>query len=413
MIKVENIEVMNFEGAIRGMRNALNSWDKSDSYKDGATFRVGKEDLTLMKRLYAAGPSHRKYLRQIFVSMDITAPTYWNAEFDTYKIGVTRNSCSFMHTGLNKPFEITDFSISDDRVYEVLSPVSKEKSKIVYPYETDKYKPYTGKNGRTYRIYKNGRVVAEKFEYVDTMNRHRVLAEKECTPSITPHGYYEINLGGKNGKKWMLHRLIATVWIDNPNQYMTVNHKDGNKGNNCVENLEWTTLQDNIRDGYVNGLYENGKSLHARYLKWKNGHSIFSDPWINKMIVLDREECGMTCYELAEKYGITVNQANNIISGQKSEYTDLFLLCFTYERIIAALNSLREQYMLSKDTEVFQQIRRLLPSGYNQRYTITMNYENVVSMIEQRSNHKLSEWLDFCDVLRSLPCIKEIMEESK
>ena len=80
MIKVENIETFNFEGAIRGLRNPLNSWDKSDSERDSHPpydWIIGPKDLDLMKRLYKAGTEHRKYLRQIFVSLDITAPLYW------------------------------------------------------------------------------------------------------------------------------------------------------------------------------------------------------------------------------------------------------------------------------------------------------------------------------------------------
>lgn len=106
MIKVEHIEVFNFEGAIRGMRNPMNSWDKSDSVHD----HVGDNDLDLMHRLYSAGSEHRKYLRQIFVSLDITAPLYWWKEFDTYKVGTVANSCSTMHKIAAKEFEMEDFS---------------------------------------------------------------------------------------------------------------------------------------------------------------------------------------------------------------------------------------------------------------------------------------------------------------
>ena len=115
MIKVENIDVWGFEHAIRGMRNPMNSWDKSDSGygidgEDEDVFVVGKNDLDLMKRLYKAGTEHRKYLRQIFVSMDITAPLYWWKEFDTYKVGTVANSCSTMHKIAAKEFELDDFS---------------------------------------------------------------------------------------------------------------------------------------------------------------------------------------------------------------------------------------------------------------------------------------------------------------
>ena len=116
MIKVEKIGVWGFEHAIRGMRNPKNSWDKSDSeykfnFDNELEFMIGKNDLGLMHMLYVAGPEHRKYLRQIFVSMDITAPLYWWKEFDTYKIGTTADSCSTMHKIHAKEFEPDDFSI--------------------------------------------------------------------------------------------------------------------------------------------------------------------------------------------------------------------------------------------------------------------------------------------------------------
>ena len=127
MIKVENIDFWGFEHAIRGMRNPMNSWDKSDSFCcidrldcDGCPCEgvddtcnstvgmenviVGKNDLDLMRRLYKAGTEHRKYLRQIFVSMDITAPLYWWKEADTYKVGTVANSCSTMHKIHSKKF---------------------------------------------------------------------------------------------------------------------------------------------------------------------------------------------------------------------------------------------------------------------------------------------------------------------
>lgn len=112
MIKIENIEVYGWKAAIRGMRNPLNSWDKSDSIKDVDTGRIaiGNSDLALMKKLCRAGTDHRKFMRMINVTCDITAPMYWWKEFDTYKVGTVRNSCSTMHTVTNKPFTLDDFS---------------------------------------------------------------------------------------------------------------------------------------------------------------------------------------------------------------------------------------------------------------------------------------------------------------
>lgn len=121
MIKFENTEVMNFEGALRGMRNPLNSWDKSDSFyypnwEDqglNARYIIGPNDLNLAQRLIKAGSDHRKFLRQIFVSVDITAPLLWWKEFDTYKVATVANSCSTMHKIHSKPIELSDFSIDD------------------------------------------------------------------------------------------------------------------------------------------------------------------------------------------------------------------------------------------------------------------------------------------------------------
>ena len=111
MIKIERYSVMNFENAIRGARNPMNSWDRIDSYYDAdGQYVLGENDLTLAKKLARAGSDHRKFLRQIFVSVDITAPLYWWKEFDTYKVGTVANSCSTMHKIHAKAFERNDFS---------------------------------------------------------------------------------------------------------------------------------------------------------------------------------------------------------------------------------------------------------------------------------------------------------------
>ena len=221
MIKVENIDIWGFEHAVRGMRNPMNSWNKSDSYYCGdkadcsdckyhefpnichydSNYIIGENDLDLMKRLYKAGTEHRKYLRQIMVSMDITAPLYWWKDFDTYKIGTVANSCSTMHKIHAKEFTLDDFS-------------------------------------------------------------HEHL--------IDPHGLLEA--------------------------------------------------------------------------------------------------------------------------------------------IITDLNSWRLDFLRTKDKEYWWQMIQLLPTSYNQRRTLTMNYENVVTIIRQRSGHKLDEFNQFVEILKELPYVKEIME---
>ena len=136
-MKFENTEVWGFRHAIRGMRNPMESWDKSDSFescsffsdykqlasgdclkesgfdKNGNLFIIGHNDMELMKKLIKAGPEHRKFLRQIFVSVDITAPLYWWKEFDTYKVGTVANSCSTMHKLKDTPITMECFEMGD------------------------------------------------------------------------------------------------------------------------------------------------------------------------------------------------------------------------------------------------------------------------------------------------------------
>ena len=117
MLTVDRISVVNFENAIRGARNPMNSWSRMDSYYDeNGSFVLGENDLNLAHRLAAAGSDHRKFLRQIIVSMDINAPLYWWKEFDTYKVGTVANSCSTMHKIQAKEFSRADFSC--DRMTE-------------------------------------------------------------------------------------------------------------------------------------------------------------------------------------------------------------------------------------------------------------------------------------------------------
>ena len=143
MIKFTNTEVFNFEGALRGMRNPLNSWSKSDSeYGCGAwncatcsdnfkcnsfctDYYIGENDLNLAQRLIKAGPDHRKFLRQILVSVDINAPLYWWKEMDQYRVAVVSNSCSTMHKVHAKEFTLDDFS------HENLTPLGLETLKFI------------------------------------------------------------------------------------------------------------------------------------------------------------------------------------------------------------------------------------------------------------------------------------------
>lgn len=111
-MRFENTDVWGFKGALRGMRNPKNSWDRSDTVFE-PTLVIGENDMKLATSLIRAGSEHRKFLRQIFVSVDITAPLYWWKEFDTYKVGTTANSTSTMHKLASKPITIDCFEIDD------------------------------------------------------------------------------------------------------------------------------------------------------------------------------------------------------------------------------------------------------------------------------------------------------------
>lgn len=146
MLKVERISVMNLENAVRGARNPMNSWARSDSYyDDNGNYILGENDLSLCQRLAKSGSDHRKYLRQIFVSMDITAPLYWWKEFDTYKVGTVANSCSTMHKIHSKPFEIDDFS--HDRLDEASTRILEL---LIEHLESERQKFCADKDDRTH-----------------------------------------------------------------------------------------------------------------------------------------------------------------------------------------------------------------------------------------------------------------------
>lgn len=150
MIKIENVEVMGWEATIRGMRNPMNSWEKSDSgtcgyphhigcancpdhkicnhpFRNDGVFKLGKADYELVMKLVKAGTDHRKFMRMIAVYADITAPLYWWKEYDTYKVGTVANSCSTMHKIAEKEFTLEDFSCEhlDIRTRKILEEIIK------------------------------------------------------------------------------------------------------------------------------------------------------------------------------------------------------------------------------------------------------------------------------------------------
>ena len=158
MIKIENTEVYGWKSAVRGMRNSYNSWDKSDSYETHIEnpqtlntapfeFFIGDNDLALMKKLVKAGSDHSKFMRMITVTCDITAPLYWWKEFDTYKVGTVRNSCSTMHKIMEKEFTLDDFSHehmtshNNALLRDIVDDLNAYRNRYISSKETDGMKP--------------------------------------------------------------------------------------------------------------------------------------------------------------------------------------------------------------------------------------------------------------------------------
>ena len=208
MIKVENIEVWGFEHAVRGMRNPLNSWNKSDSYFEDTidvnskAYSIGENDLDLMRRLYKAGTEHRKYLRQIFVAMDIIAPLYWWKEFDTYKVGTVANSCSTMHKIGSKEFTFDDFSHEHltDGAMDALSDLIDELNlQREYWIDTKEKCYWWGMIQLLPTSYSQRRTVTMNYENVFTIIKQRTghkLDEWGCFVEILKDLPYVKEIGG-------------------------------------------------------------------------------------------------------------------------------------------------------------------------------------------------------------------------
>ncbi len=145
MLTVNYSEVMNLKNAMRGARNPMNSWARSDSgYNEDGEYILGENDLSLAVRLRKAGSDHRKFLRQVFVSVDITAPLYWWKEYDTYKVGTVANSTSTMHKITSAPFEMSQFSCDkmDEETRQVMASVITALESLRQRYLETKEKQY-------------------------------------------------------------------------------------------------------------------------------------------------------------------------------------------------------------------------------------------------------------------------------
>lgn len=389
-IRIEHTEVVGFEHAIRGMRNSHNSWDKSDSYytyiEDAETlqrapfeFFVGDADLELMKKLCKAGTDHRKFMRMITVYVDVTAPMYWWAECDTYKVGTVRNSCSKMHKLLSRPFEMSDFS------FDKLAGYRNEVKQFRPPIDEDMVANEMWVSlDNDYSVSNYGRV-KHKFT-----NHYRLISG-----SIHSDGYVFVTL---HGEQIALHRLIAkTFHRDSYHNNLVVNHIDGNKQNNFADNLEWVTQQENIQHSHNNGFQPKSISTYTGKFTAEQREEI-KHLW-------DSGEKSKR--EIARMYGVSHTCINDIISD-KYKYAEKTNVFEEVARpIVDTLNELRDSYLNCDDADskriIWYSILQLLPESYNQKATLMLNYEVLTNIYHSRKAHKLDEWQEFCKWIETLP----------
>ena len=398
MIKFENTEVVGWEHAIRGMRNPMNSWDKSDTnfpvefdddynmyYK--CDVMIGENDLSLMKKLVKAGPTHRKFMRMIVVYVDITAPLYWWSEFDTYKVGTVANSCSKMHKLLSRPFELSDF------IFDKLLGYKKEVKQFVPEMsEEDVAKEFWISFNDEYDISSYGRV-KHKFK-----NHYRIISG-----SLHKDGYRFVTI---KGIQYPVHRLVAECFYAGmKKEELVVNHIDGNKQNNHYCNLEWVTQSENVKHSYENNLQPKSCGTYKGKFTQEQRDEI-KYLW---------DSGTLSKREIAKKYNVSHTCINDIINDKYryAECTNLYE--DVAKPLVDILNQLRDMWIVCDDEvqkkEIWYSIIQLLPESYNQKRTVMLNYE-VLSNIYQpdtRLHHKLDEWSidgtgeSFCKWIESLP----------
>lgn len=404
MLKIEKTVLPSpeqWEIIIEGLRNPMNSWNKMDSdYRNVLErvcdacpesnlpfgrdcedcdinaiprdkFLLGPNDLGLMKKLAKGGAVHAKYRRMIPVYVTIDAPMYWWSEFDTYKVGTVANSCSKMHRLLHKPFEMSDFS------YDKLPG---------YKREVKQFRPVVDEEAEIWRKIDD--------DY-DVSSEGRVRHGKRILSGSVHNDHYII--ATLHGKQHPVHRLVAEAFLDNTENKPEVNHIDGNKMNNCVENLEWVTRAENQIHAVKNNLQPKA------YGKYKGKFTAEERDAIKRIY-----DSGMySRRQLAEKYGVSHTCINDIIND-KYKYADAVNAFEEVARpLVDTLNELRDLYFTCEDEaekkRVWYAILQLLPNSYNQKRTVMLNYEVLVNIYRWRKDHKLDEWHTFCDWIESLP----------
>nr|WP_279231909.1 NUMOD4 motif-containing HNH endonuclease [Clostridium sp. HBUAS56010] len=256
-----------------------------------------------------------------------------------------------------------------------------------------------------YKVSNKGTLIRKQFSVVDIDGRNRTYSEKKIKPSINSSGYKKVVLR-KNGvgSNEYLHRLIAMHFIPNPLELPQVNHKDGNKLNCNISNLEWVSISENSQHAFDNDLrYITG--YNRTVVGEKNRR--FSDDDV--LEIMNYYNDGWTQKEISDYMGCYDSTINNIVNGKKYKTPECEAID-DWKYIINRLNTLRKEYLQTREYSIWKHIVEILPSSWLQTRTITVNYENLYSMIRQRKNHKLTEWsVSFINWCKTLPYSDELL----
>lgn len=394
MIKIENIitpSAKQWLAIINGTRNPMNSWDRTDSYCESETeFVMGENDFNLLKKLAKAGTSHSKYRRMIIVCMEITAPLYWWSEYDTYKVGTVANSCSKMHKLMAKPFEMSDFSF--DKLFG-------------YKYEPKQFRPFIDEDLEEWRT-----IAEAKGEYFVSNYGRIKHNNKILSCSIHSDGYIFSTFRHIETGKFVqrpVHRLVAEAFIEKAPNKKYINHIDGNKMNNSVSNLEWCSQSENVKHAIQNNFVP--KQINTYKGK-------FTEEERNKI----KELWDLGTYsrrKLAELYGVSHTCISDIINDKYKYASKENVFENVARPLVDTLNELRDAYFncdnQDEQKKIWYSILQLLPSSYNQKRTVMLNYEVLANMYKDRKNHKLTEWIEFCKEIEKLPYSELIIGEKE
>ena len=393
MIKLENVVLASPEQmmfVIQGMRNAHNSWAKSDSglycpdhyggYIEPIEWKLGENDHSLMQRLANAGTDHRKFMRMMPVYVRITAPLYWWSEFDTYKVGTVANSCSKMHKLLSKPFEMSDFS------FDKLPG---------YKYEPKQFRPEVDEDTEEWVEIKDAQDGWFVSNYGRVKHNGKILS---C--SVHSDGYiFSVFKSRDTGNliQRPVHRLVADTFIPRIVGRDVINHIDGNKMNNSVTNLEWCTQSENARHAIANHFAPSGLSTYTGKFSEEERQHI-KDLW---------DSGNYSRRKIAEMYGVSRTCVSDIINDRYKYATKENIFEHVARPLIDTLNELRDAYFRSIDQDerkqIWYSIIQLLPNSYNQTRNVMMNYEVLANIYKSRKDHKLDCWREFCKWIEKLP----------